>query len=77
MPMHALHTVEIDGHLVGILTQDNADHSFYFHSGVAPYDLLDGSRFARACEAQVAIQRMRRAARPARRADSISQGDAR
>jgi hypothetical protein len=61
--MTPLRTVEIDGALVGILTQNHADHSFYFHSGVAPYDLLDGSRFTRVTEAQDAVRRMSRAAR--------------
>lgn len=75
--MHVLQTIEIDGDPVGVLTHDRAEHSFYFYSGVAPYDLLDGSRFVRACEARAAIQRMSRAARPARRAGTTAVGDLR
>lgn len=73
--MYAPQTVEIDGTLVGILTRDHADRSFYFHSGVAPYDLLDGSRFSRAAEAHEAVRRMSRAARQARSA-ARTNGDA-
>lgn len=61
--MSAAHTIEVDGDLIGILTRDAASASYHFHSGVAPYDLLDGSRFRRAEEAHLAIERMRRAAR--------------
>lgn len=66
--MSHLHTIEIDGTLVGILTKEHGDKSYYFHSGVAPYDLLDGSRFARAVEARAAISRMSSAARQVRNA---------
>lgn len=74
--MSALQTIEIDGALIGIVTRNNADRSFYFHSGVAPYDLLDGSRFARLTEAHEAVRRMSRAARQARTAARAIQGDA-
>jgi hypothetical protein len=73
--MSSLRTVEIDGALVGILTHDHAERSFYFHSGVAPYDLLDGSRFTRVTEAQDAVRRMSKAARQARSAANIRSGD--
>lgn len=65
--MPILQPIEIDGDLVGVLTQGGGDRSYYFHSSIAPYDLLDGSRFHRAAEAEAAIERMSRAARPARR----------
>jgi len=61
--MSSLHTIEIDGDLVGILTRDHASRAFQFHSGVAPYDLLDGSRFSKPQEAREAAARMSRAAR--------------
>lgn len=64
--MSSLQTIEIDGALVGILTREHGDPGFYFHSGVAPYDLLDGSRFTRAAEARDAVRRMSRAARQVR-----------
>ena len=58
--MSALQTIEIEGNLVGILSADQTSRSFYFHSGIAPYDLLDGSRFSRVAEARAAIERMDR-----------------
>jgi len=74
--MSSLRTIEIDGNLVGILTRDQTDRSFQFHSGVAPYDLLDGSRFAGLAEANEAIRRMSRAARQARSTANIQNGEA-
>jgi len=56
--MSTFQTIEINGSLVGILTADHASRSFYFHSGVAPYNLLDGSRFARAADARDAVRRL-------------------
>ena len=57
-----LEAVEIDGDLVGFLTRDHADHSFRFRSGVAPYDLLDGSRFSSPALANQAVRRIAHAA---------------
>jgi len=56
--MSTFQTVEIDGLLVGILTADHASRSLCFHSGVAPYSLLDGSRFARVADARNAVRRL-------------------
>ena len=56
--MSTLQTIEINGSLVGILTIDHASRSFYFHSGVAPYHLLDGSRFTRPADARDAVRRL-------------------
>jgi len=56
--MSTFQTIEVDGSLVGILTADHATRSFYFHSGVAPYSLLDGSRFTRASHARNAVRRV-------------------
>lgn len=75
--MPTLRSVEIDGDFVGVLTKDCAGRSFHFHSGVAPYDLLDGSRFLCVSEAEAAIARMSRAARPARRAAETIEGEVR
>ena len=75
--MSNLETVEIDGTLVGILTKDHGDRSFHFHSGVAPYDLLDGSRFARVVEAREAVRRMSKAARQVKASAIHLRGDAR
>lgn len=69
--MSNLQTIEIDGTLVGILTRDQPGGAFCFHSGVAPFDLLDGSRFKRAAEAREAILRMSRAARKVRASAQI------
>ncbi len=73
--MTSLQTVEVDGTLVGILTRDHGDRSFYFHSGVAPYDLLDGSRFSRLTEAHKAVRLMSWAARQAQSAAKDLKGD--
>ncbi|MBS0241097.1 MAG: hypothetical protein JSS20_02890 [Proteobacteria bacterium] len=73
--MADLRTIEIDGTLVGILTKDRGDRDYHFHSGVAPFDLLDGSRFRGRCEAMEAIGRMGRAARKVRRSASVTTGD--
>ena len=73
--MSSLQTIEINGNLVGILTHDQVSRSFYFHSGVAPYDLLDGSRFARPDEAHQAIKRMSRAAQQVRSRANAPRGD--
>lgn len=67
-------TIEIDGNLVGILTRDTESRSFHFHSGVAPYDLLDGSRFNRPQQAREAVARMSRAARQVRSCAGLSYG---
>lgn len=64
--MTATQTVEIDGDVVGILTCDHGTRTFHFHSGIAPYELLDGSRFVRTDEAYEALRRMKRAARTLR-----------
>lgn len=61
--MSSPQTVEIDGDLIGILTPDHANRGFRFHSGVAPYDLLDGALFARPSEAVIAVRRIRHSAR--------------
>jgi hypothetical protein len=70
--MSTFQTVEINGSLVGILTADHASRAFYFHSGVSPYSLLDGSRFARAADAREAVKRLKSAnsRNPARDADA-------
>ena len=60
--MSAMQTIEIDGDVIGILTPDRETRTFHFHSGVAPYELLDGSRFADAAEAYEAVRRMKVAA---------------
>jgi hypothetical protein len=56
--MMDVQTVEIDGSLVGILTSDRKTNSLHFHSGIAPYSLLEGSRFARAADAHIAVRRL-------------------
>ncbi len=61
LSMSTFHTIEINGSLVGILTADRASRSFCFHSGVAPYSLLDGSRFTRAADARDAVRRLKSA----------------
>lgn len=65
--MSSIQSIEIDGELVGILSQDASSRSFQFHSGVAPYDLLDGSRFSRPTEAYRAVRRIHSAGRSLRR----------
>lgn len=67
-------TIEIDGNLVGILTRDAETRSFHFHSGVAPYDLLDGSKFHKPQQAREAVARMSRAARQVRASAGFEQG---
>lgn len=64
--MSATQTIEIDGDVIGILTSDRETRTFHFHSGVAPYELLDGSRFVGVNEAYEAVRRMRVAARTLR-----------
>lgn len=68
--MSSLHTIEIDGDLVGILTRDHTSRAFRFHSGIAPYDLLDGSSFHKPQEAHDAAVRMSRVARRVKTTDS-------
>ncbi len=75
-PMSSLKAIEIDGAQVGILTRDHSDCSFRFHSGVAPYDLLDGSRFVRVGDACDALHRMSRAARKVPSIPTIREGNA-
>lgn len=64
--MSGTQTIEIDGDVVGILTSDRETRTFQFHSGVAAYELLDGSRFVRVKEAYDAVHRMKKAARTLR-----------
>lgn len=71
--MSTFQTIEVDGSLVGILTADHASRSFYFHSGVSPYHLLDGSRFARAADAREAVQRLNSAHNQTRQIARLNQ----
>ncbi len=59
------YSIEINGELVGILAPDSHAQGFRFYSGVAPYDVLDGSIFIRPSEAQKAAQRLSAASRGA------------
>lgn len=61
--MSATQTIEVDGEVVGILTSDRQTRTFHFHSGIAPYELLDGSRFVGVAEAYEAVRRLRIASR--------------
>lgn len=61
--MSTTQTIEIYGDVVGILTSDRVTRTFQFHSGIAPYELLDGSRFQRVAEAYQAVRRMKVEAR--------------
>ena len=65
--MSSIETIEIDGELVGILSADAGSRTFQFHSGIAPYDLLDGSRFARPVDAHLAARKIHSAGRTFRR----------
>lgn len=58
-----LKVVEIGGDHVGTLTKDCVGDVRFF-SQTAPYDLLDGTRYVGVMEADEAIGRMRRLARP-------------
>jgi hypothetical protein len=61
--MSATQTIEIDGDVIGILTSDRQTRTLHFHSGIAPYELLDGSRFVGFAEAYEAVSRLRIASR--------------
>lgn len=65
--MSNIQTIEIDGEIVGILSADPFSRTYQFHSGIAPYDLLDGSRFARPADAHQAARKIHLADRSFRR----------
>lgn len=73
--MSSLRKIEIEGNLVGVLTRDCRSRAVRFHSKVAPYDLLDGSRFSGLEDAHQAIYRMSRAARQVKSPTSAIRGD--
>lgn len=63
--MSVIEKIEIDNTIIGIVSSDNERSGFRFYSSVAPYDLLDGSRFSELVDAYQAVRRVRNAAIPA------------
>jgi hypothetical protein len=62
-PMSAIQTITYDNEAVGILVTEDNHREFRFHSGLAPYDLLDGSRFSSPALANQAVRRIAHAAK--------------
>lgn len=56
--MSGIVTIEIQGEIVGLLTREPGTRKMKFHSGVAPFDLLDGSCFLKIADAERAARRV-------------------
>lgn len=64
--MSGIVTIEIHGEIIGLLTKEPGTRKMRFHSGIAPFDLLDGSYFVQAADAERAAHRVADATRSKR-----------